>query len=350
MIFSRKRRSLFLFAAAVLFLSACTVEGAGVPSPGTLTQEVRTDLLGTVITISSYESVSSDVFEGVFDLVADLDARMSVNRPDSEISAINSGSGRDYVAVSADTCDLISLALDFSRLSGGAFDISVGPVMALWKSDGEFCRLPGDADIRSRLPSVGYEAISLAGGGILLELDGMMLDLGGIAKGYACDRALDYLKTRGLRSALLDFGGNIYAHGTKPDGALWTVGVKTPLVGENGLVCAIRVQDMSVVTSGGYERFFEASGAIYHHILDPKTGYPADSGLLSVTIVDPSSTRADALSTACFVQGLDAAYALLESQPESEGIFITEDCAVRVTPGLRDRVTLLDTRFTLVDD
>jgi thiamine biosynthesis lipoprotein len=178
-------------------------------------------------------------------------------------------------------------------------------------------------------------------------MSGMKLDLGGIAKGYACDKALESLKDSGAKSALLDLGGNIYALGKKPDGSDWKVGVIVPYAGEGGVACSVSVSDRAIVTSGSYQRFFSKDGKTYHHILDPATGYPADNDLLSATIVGPSATDADGFSTACFVIGRASGVALIESVPEYEAIFITKDNKIYVTSGLAGQVQVLDERFRL---
>ena len=340
-----------LCAVCLFLLSACAMPSENedtTPSPS-LNKDTRMDLLGTVITLSTYEDVEQQVFDDAFSIVADIESRMSTNLPDSEISHINQNAGQDFIPVSDDTRALIEAGIAFSDLSGGAFDITVGPVMELWKVDGEFSVRPNDDEIADRLHLLNYQEIVLFADGVLLNQPGMMLDLGGIAKGYACDTVLDYFKAQNVSCALLDFGGNIYAHGIKPDGTPWKIGVQLPFIGESGVVCAVEAQDASVVTSGGYERYFEQDGSVYHHILDPKTGYPVYNGLLSVTIIDGSSTRADALSTSCFVLGLEAGYALLESLPDSEGIFITDKNEIYLTSGLHGRVSLIDSRFRMIE-
>ena len=342
------RLSILLLMTALL--SACSSVSVTDTKPE-LTRDIRTDLLGTAIMISVYDDISAKEFDEAFAVVAAIDAKMSVNKPDSEISALNNAAGTgSLMSVSDETRSLIQTATALSAESGGAFDISVGAVMELWKADGVFCMRPDDGEIETKRALVGYQNILFGEDGVGLGLSGMKLDLGAIAKGYACDQALEYLKSQGVQSAMLDFGGNIFAHGTKPDGTAWNVGVRAPFPGENDLICVVSVQDVSVVTSGGYERYFEENGTVYHHILDPKTGYPAQNGLLAVTIVDPSSTRADALSTACFVLGLADGYRLLETQEGSEGIFVSADNTIVMTPGLVGRVILQDERFTIIDN
>ena len=333
--------------AAALLYAVLTLTACAKPASHEPVRETRTGLLGTVISITVYGDANKELFDGAFALVADIDARMSANREDSEIAAVGRESEKNAVSVSGDTYSLLERALGFSELCGGAFDITVGAVMALWKTGEVFNVRPDDAEIARRLPLINHKNVILSDGGVMLAEHGMKLDLGAIAKGYACDKVFEYLKAHGVKSALLDFGGNIYTFGKKPDGSPWRLGIRSPIIGENGIVCSVTVQDESVVTSGVYERYFEEGGTVYHHLLDPKTGFPADNGIVSMTIIDASSARADALSTACFVLGLEEGLALLESLPDSEGIFITEDSRIIVTSGLKERVALTDERFSV---
>ena len=336
---------LLTLICALISLSACkkTDDTDNV----TPLKETQTDLLGTAISITIYGSTDKKLIEKAFSIVSDIDVRMSANRNDSEISKIGQESGKRAVPVSSDTYALTKRAVELSEISGGAFDVTIGPVMELWKTDEIFCVLPQTSDISECLQFVDYKNIYLAEGSVMLAVEGMKLDLGAIAKGFACDTVKEYLKQNGVETALLDFGGNICAYGKKPDGSPWKLGIRSPILGESGIVCTITVKDTSVVTSGGYERYFEKNDVIYHHLLNPETGFPADSGVISVTIINASSTTADALSTACFVLGLDKGLELLESLPDTEGIFISEDYKITVTSGLTGTVTLTDERFNI---
>jgi thiamine biosynthesis lipoprotein len=273
---------------------------------------------------------------------------MSAVSPDSELGAISAGGGGP-VAVSPDTFDLIEKALEISAAADGAFDPTIRPIVELWGIGSETARVPSADVIGEALSLVGYARVTTdrAAHTVAPGAPGMALDLGGIAKGYACDAAVECLKRNRIHQALLDLGGNIYAHGEKADGSAWSVGVKTPLAGESGYFCVVQVRDRAVVTSGAYERFFERDGKLYHHIFDPSTGRPAESGLLSVTIVAASAADADAFSTACFVLGLDRGLALLAGLENTEGIFVTEELEIFVTPGLDGALTLTDSRFRL---
>ena len=307
----------------------------------------RTDLLGTVITLSSEMPISQEQFTKAFSIVEAIEEQMSVNRPNSEISKINQSPAGTYTPVSPQVQALINGALAVGSATQGAFDITIGAVMDLWNVNGRFATRPSDMRIAHKLANVDYQQVEVNENGVKLNKADMKLDLGGIAKGYACDSVRAYLQENGITSALLDFGGNIYAHGTKQDGSDWKVGIKSPHIGENTLACVLDVRDSAVVTSGGYQRYFEADGTVYHHIIDPKTGYPVENGLLSVSIVGASSTLCDALSTACFVLGAQRGFALLESMENVEGVFITADGRVYATSGLTGRITLLDERLQM---
>jgi len=309
-----------------------------------LNSRSQVDLLGTVITISMYDNAPTEVFDVCFDALMDIDNRMSVNKPDSEISLLNN-SGQ--AVLSADLYGLIGKAKDFSQRSKGAFDITINPVMCEWKIETEFVRLPTQSEIDEALVLVGYESMHLLEQRqIQFEKPGMSIDLGAIAKGYACDVVVGILKEKGVKYALLDFGGNIYAQGKKPDGSPWRVGIRNPQTGADGYICTVEVIDKAVVTSGGYERQFERDGVFYHHILNPKTGYPVDNELLSVTIVAPNATEADALSTACFVLGLSGGVELLDIMPGYEGIFVTKQSGIYITDGLAENVKITDNQYS----
>jgi thiamine biosynthesis lipoprotein len=191
---------------------------------------------------------------------------------------------------------------------------------------------------------VDWRDVEIDGGTVFLPEPGMVLDLGAIAKGYAADQLAEFLVTEGVSSAILNFGGNVYVLGEKPDGSLWRVGIQDPEKIRNQTIAVAEVGQTSMVTSGTYERFFvdEASGKTYHHIIDPENGFPVDNGLLSVTIISGNSMNADGLSTACFVLGLERGLSLLESLPDAEGVFITTEREFYFTSGARELVRVIE--------
>ena len=263
--------------------------------------------MDTVMTVSSAEADGA-LLAACENEVHRLEQLLSVTDPDSEISRLNaSGSA----ALSPDTEAVLSEALDLAALTGGALDVTLYPVVRAWGfTTGEY-RVPEHAEITDLLERVDWRRVALADSTASLP-EGFMADLGAVAKGYASDRLASLLREGGVSSALIDLGGNICCVGSKPDGGAWRVGVRDPK--GDGYVGAIQARDCAVITSGSYERYFtDENGTVYGHIFDPATGYPADSGLISVTVVGSSGLRCDGLSTALYVLGAERASTLLSA-------------------------------------
>ncbi len=329
-------KRLAVLTAVLLTLSACTNYAREPVSSTRL-------LLGTPCTVTLYEPPPKGIFERVFDRIAEIDARMTVNAESSEISAVNRAAGQHPVAVSPDTFTVISRGLEFARLSGGAFDISVGPLVRLWGIGTDQARIPSPEEIRQAQRLVGWRDVILDEGArtVFLSRAGMSLDLGGIAKGYAADEATRTLRAAGVKHAIIALGGNIYAIGRKPPkDTPWRIGIQDPEDQRGTSMGVLALGDSTVVTSGTYERYFEQGGVRYHHILDIATGAPARSGLSSVTIVSKDSTAADALSTSVFVLGAERGLALVRGLPGVEAVLLTDDHRVFATPGIRGSLTI----------
>jgi thiamine biosynthesis lipoprotein len=266
--------------------------------------------------------------------VNELDAALSRTRADSEISRLSGSAGTGKaVALSPTVYDLLEKAAALSERTGGAFDPTIAPVMDAWGFTKEEKRVPAKEELDKLLPLVDASAVRLENESATLPTAGMAIDVGAIAKGYAGDEALAVLSDYGVTSALVSLGGNITALGTKPDGSAWRVAVRDPADSES-YVCILALTDKTISTSGGYERYFESNGVIYHHIIDPDTGYPAQTGLKSVSVVCASGTTADALSTALFVMGEEKALELWRSSDDFELILVRDDGVVLVTEGL----------------
>lgn len=258
--------------------------------------------------------------------------------PGSDISRVNRFAGIRREPVSRETFDLLSLALDYSARSDGCFDVTIGPLVDLWREAKKTCRPPDDRSIQKALVLTGHPDMLLdpsdrtAG----LARVGQSIDLGGIGKGFAADRVLDVYREFGITSACSNMGGNVAAIGAKPDGTPWQIGIQHPRR-DDALIGAVSAAGKSVVTSGDYQRFYtDPNGTRYHHILDPLTGYPANSELLSVTIVAESSTDADALSTIVFVAGLRRGMEILAGFPGIEAVCVDRELRAWVTPGLEE--------------
>ena len=283
--------------------------------------------LNTVVTITVYDSKDESILQGCMELCDKYEALFSRTIPDSEISCLNAGelAGADGVSLlSEPTRALLAEAFRYSELSDGAFDPTIGAVSSLWDFTGEDRHAPSRDAVEAALPYVGWEQAEQTDEGILLP-EGVQIDPGAIAKGFIADRIREYLLEQGVESATINLGGNVLCVGSKPDGSPFRIGVQTPFADRSETSAILEINGRSVVSSGIYERYFEENGVFYHHILDPETGFPCENELCSVTIISDTSTEGDALSTACFVLGLEKGMELIGSLPDVDAIFIDRD-------------------------
>jgi len=308
-------------------------------------------VIGTVCTVNLFDKGSPDAYREIFARLREIEARMSANRDDTEIAEINRNAGVAPVGAHPDVIEVVATALRYSEMSGGVFDPSIGPVVKLWNIGTDFARVPTKKELDAALSLVNYQdvVVDKAAGTVFLKRKGMRLDLGAIAKGYAADEVGRIIAKHRISRAIIDLGGNILAYGEKKGGESWRIGVQDPSSERGAHIGVLAVKNKTMVTSGVYERFFVENGKHYHHILDPKTGYPVSNGLLSVTIVADRSIDADGLSTSVFALGLQKGRALIESLPGVAAIFIGEDFSVRVTSGIAKDFHVSDPRFHTVD-
>ncbi len=317
-----------------------------------LVAQTTQSAMGTVMAYKAFGSNAEDSLAVVCSEVARIEGLLSRFLPYSEISRVNGSAGIKCEKVSFDTFEVLSKAVEFSRFFPGCFDVTIEPLVSLWNSGKESSVQPDDSSIQQVLPLVNYRDLILDPWEITAGLKnvGQSVDLGGIGKGFAGDKILEVFKQFGISSAYSNLGGNVVTLGAKPDGSPWHVGIQHPRQ-ENKIIGAVSVINQSVVTSGDYQRYFtDSQGKRHHHILNPTTGYPAESGLISVSIVSEKSLAADALSTILFVAGMEKGLEFLRSFPETEAILVDSDLRVYVTPGLRYRfqadkdieVTILD--------
>lgn len=291
--------------------------------------------LGTMNSIRLYGCSERELLEDTVKRISEINDRMSAYQPESDISQINFHAGWKPAAISKETLRLLKTAKNFSAFTAGAFDITIRPLVTLWGINQKPQFIPEQQEISSALSLVNSDDLQLdeANGTAYLKKAGQAVDLGGIAKGYAADEAKRLLEESGVKSALINLGGNILTIGSRPDGTPWKIGVQNPAALRGEFLGMLSVQGQTVVTSGSNERFFVKDGVRYHHILDPHTGMPARSGLLSVTVVGADSMTADALSTAAFVLGMEKGIRLLK-QMKAEAVFAAEDGRVYLTEGL----------------
>ncbi len=301
-------------------------------------------VMGTeaVVVLPAYSGRSVEAAaEIVWAVCNDIEKRVSVFCGESELSAVNRQAGAAPVAVSAVTLEIVAMALEYARLSEGAFDPTVAPLLRLWRGNGDIApqSLPDSREIRQQLKLVGHSKarVDRDEGTVFLEKEGMMLDLGGIAKGFATDRATAALQAAGYEAFLVNLGGDIRCVGA-PDGtAAWRVGVRDPFNAGNILGVLSMGSLPAVATSGNYERFVEIDGKEYGHLIDPRTGGPA-RGMAGVTVLAADAATADALSTALFVAGIDRAPAILARMTDVEALLIPDAFPLQiwVTPGFAD--------------
>lgn len=295
--------------------------------------------LGTINNIKVWSSKKENIVEGILQKavqrVNEIDDRMSAFKENSDISTINRNAGCGYVKIHKDTFELLEKAKEYGDLSNGTFDITMRPLIVLWGINKKGSFIPSELEIQEFLELVSYRDILLDSKSCaaLLKKAGQALDLGGIAKGYAADEVKRILKKNGIKSALINLGGNVVAMGKREDGQAWQIGIQNPLSTTGHYLGAVSVKNKTIVTSGSNERFFIKEGIRYHHILDPRIGKPAQSGLLSVTVICNSSIDADAVTTAFFILGPEKSEPLL-NRIKGQAIFVKEDLSIVVSQGL----------------
>lgn len=243
--------------------------------------------------------------------------------------------------ISEDLASLLSQGLSITRESDGAFDIAIAPLTSLWDFTAEDPKVPDDAAIQKALPLCSSDGVTIDDQDITLPSDDIQFDVGAIAKGYIADRLKDLLVKKGVNSAIINLGGNVLCIGSKPDGTPFKVGIQKPFADRNETEAVMDITGKSVVSSGIYERCFKQNGKLYHHILNPKTGFPYDNSLISVTIISDQSVDGDALSTTCFALGLEDGLKFAEKKGV-QAVFITEDYELHYTDGFQDEINVTD--------
>lgn len=289
--------------------------------------------MDTVMSLTAYGSHAREALDSASAEIQRLDKLFSISSETGDIYRVNRDGEGD---LSEDTRSLLASALEYGKDTNGIFDCTIEPVMEAWGFTTKNYRIPSDSELVELLSHVDASTVTLSGNHVTLPED-VKLDLGGIAKGFTSARVMEVFKNSGVTSGIISLGGNVQTLGTKPDEKLWRVGIQDPN-DLNAMFAVVEVSDEAVITSGAYQRYFEENGVHYHHIIDPRTGYPAESGLTSVTIISPDGTLADALSTSLFIMGPDDASAFWQNHRDKfEAIMMTENGEVLVTSGLADR-------------
>lgn len=327
---SRKRA--IILATGALVLLAATLAAVLARQGQNKVSERNLFAMDTVMTLTVCGPHGEEALEAAVQELARLDALWSVSSPDSEVSKLNDKAGDTQL--SEDTVALLERALEVCRETGGLFDPTIYPLMTLWGFHTDHPHVPAQAQIDALLPLVDGQELLLKGGALSLG-EGQSVDLGGIAKGFASARVMEIFQEHGVSSGMVSLGGNIQTLGAKPDGSPWRIGVRDPKGSANSYLGVLSVMNQAVITSGGYERFFEEGGQTYIHILDPRTGCPAQSDLASVTVVSADGTLADGLSTALYIMGSQAAAEFwVERADRFDMVLVTQSGDIFITEGI----------------
>lgn len=336
-----------------LFVSSCT-------NPDQMYKESRVlmDTYCTITVVSPSKEKAREAIDAGYAEIAKLDKYLNNFSPESEVSAVSREAGANRVPVSWETIDLMQKTMGISAETGGAFDPTIAPVLKLWSFSGRPASpsLPSGDAVKNALKLVDYRKIKVAAGSseIFLEEKGMELDLGGIAKGYAADRAVEAIKAKGIKAALVAIAGDIRGYGLSTSGAAWKVGIQDPRPVNTDsekpwedIFASVYLKDRAISTAGDYQRFFIRDGKRYHHIIDPLTGYPSDSGLISVSVIAPEGYIADGIDTAILILGAEKGMKLLESKG-LDGVLVTADKKILLTKNLKGKIEILKKGYKIL--
>ena len=307
--------------------------------------------LGTIINLRAYGNKAQKAIDEAIEKLNDIDDKMSAFKEHSEISKINSKAGTSSEEiVSKDTYFVVKNAVEYSEILEGTFDPTIRPLVKLWSIGTKEEIIPEKLKLEEIRKLVNYRDVLLNENknSIMLKQKQQALDVGGIAKGFAADEVRDIFYKHNIKSALIDLGGNIFALGSKEDGTPWRVGIQNPFKPRGEYVGILSVKNKSVVTSGNYEKYFMKDGQRFHHIIDPKTGYPSQSRIISATIISDNSIDGDGLSTGIYILGIDKATKIIEAIDGIEAIFITEDKKIYKTSGVNKEILIITDEEFLV--
>ena len=293
--------------------------------------------MDTYMSMKAYGENGEKALSEAEEYIKKLESDLSATSPDSCISRVNSADSKP-TEITDEAAEIIAKALEIGKKTNGALDITLYPMLKEWGfTTGEY-QIPKTEDISRILGNTGFERVQLSGNAVTVP-DGFQIDLGALAKGFTSDKIMDIMRKNDVSSAIVSLGGNVQAVGTKPDGSQWKVAVRDPFAPDTDM-CVVEIGSKAVITSGNYERFFTGSdGKNYWHILDPSDGFPADNGLVSVTVIGDSGLECDALSTALFVLGDGKAQDYWDANQGFDMILVTDDKRIVCTDGIADSFT-----------
>ncbi len=340
--FNKKFLSITILVYICINLCACQQQ----------TEPIRQTALaiGTIVDITVFDKKNEAVLDEAMQKISYYDKIFNSHIQDSEVSKFNNSLANTDFEMSADLEFVISKALQYAQISNGKFDLSIYPASHLWEFSSAKPHVPNQKLLNQQLQFVDYHNIKYnqSSSSISKTYDECAIDLGGIAKGYIADQIVNYLKQEGVKKAIINLGGNVYALGEKSKNKAWKIGIQKPFDNIGSVLGTVKIKNQAVVTSGVYERQFIENDKAYHHILDPKTGYPYNNELSGVSIISTSATEADALSTVTYMMGFEESLEYIESLPNTEAIFITRNKEIILTSGMVDNFKCLDDSFSVV--
>src|SRR6056297_3049374 len=341
---------IFLLLISLIFtFTSCEDEESGVVNNSKISESEF--LLDTHVTITLYGTTDENIFPEIFGEIQRLENILSVHVEGSDLDLLKENAGIKPVKVSEDTIKLMEKSIKYSELTNGLFDITSGPLIDLWGIGTESAKITSKDEIKVAIGLIDYNKIKINKNErtIFLEDEGMIANLGAIAKGYIADKVEEKLYELGVKSAIINLGGNVQLIGTKPDGTLFRIGIQDPDESRGGNIGVYTGKDVTIVSSGDYERFFVEDGVRYHHILNPKTGFPVETEIKSVSIITEESFEADALSTSVLLSGWDKGINIIENLNNVEAIFINKNHEVYVTEGLKENFNFDSSNYELLD-
>ncbi|MCL2323725.1 MAG: FAD:protein FMN transferase [Oscillospiraceae bacterium] len=306
-------------------------------------------VLGTLCSVKIYDKRDTSILDLCFSKLVELENTLSINKTGTLIDEVNANSGIKPVKVSKEIIDLVEYTFKYSDLSGGLFDISIGTLVKKWHIGFDDERVPSPEEIEEAKSTINYKDIIINkdDSTIFLKDKGMMLDFGSIAKGYAADCLNTILTENGVKSAIIDLGGNLFMKGKKVDGSQWIVGIQDPDETRGDYIGTVKADNKSFVTSGIYEKYFIQDGVYYHHLLNPFTGYPENNDILSVSVISDISLEGECLTKTLYFLGKDKGLEYVESRKDIQAIYILKNYNVYISSGLKNNFILTNSKYTL---
>ncbi|HQQ24609.1 MAG TPA: FAD:protein FMN transferase [Spirochaetota bacterium] len=333
-----------LYSKSIALTACLLIFAACAEKPPVKISESR---MGTVISQTVYGNNAEQAAIEASARLAYLEKELSFHDNKSDLSKLNLNAGKNFVPLKSETLFLLKKSVYYSETTGGAFNILTGPLSKLWKVTSPGADIPSGKKIKELLPLLDYNDIIIdeKNSSAKLKRKGQMADLGGIAKGFAADEVINIYKKHEIKNAFINIGGNIGLLGKSPDGKPWRIGIQSPDGQKGKFVCAINLSDCFISTSGAYERFFKKNGKSYHHIINPKTGYPSESDIASATIIAQTSVESDAMSKV-FIMNSNEAVELIK-KTSGKAVIITKDFKIIATENLKDKFELTDKRYSV---